>query len=428
MPVQGRGVIGALSSGILLRLAGAAVNLLAVPIGLHALGQERYAASVAILSLAGWLAVGSFGLGNVTAISAAEHKDDEEYDRLVFWRIVISAIITVGLAGMIAIAPYEAFFGRLIKDLPVEDRQEFSYASYYCFFAFIVCAISSPFEGRYVGLLRTAYCNFVRLIWQFAAVLMLAATATLFRSILALCFALTVGPLGAAIWFIVRGASEFPAPKSFRYRFSDGIDLIGRGIGFLTSSLAVLFYGGGSLPIFAFAFGTSQLATAAVVSRIIQVFFSGSAVLLHPLSAAIRHAMKDGDVKWAQLALFRSAIAILIVSISALVLLLTYGETIIHAWAGANLPGLDQWMLPLGVLILAIGWSYLWIYTSFSIWGASLVALLAVAEISTICAVYTYFGMFMIPAWSLYISAAGLTLFSGTVLPIRILRSRQLRQ
>ena len=423
-PVSGtRGIAVALSSGVLLRIAGAAVNLLAVPIGLQVLGQQDYAASVAILSLAGWLTVGSLGLGNVSAISAAEFKHDSEKDNEVFWQIVIAAGATVTLGSLLAIAPFMLFLRNLVEHVSPAGRQELTYTSYYCFFAFAVCAIGSPFEGRYVGLLRTGYCNFVRLVWQAVAVAMLIATVLYLRSVFALCFALTIAPAGSALWFIAQGVRDFPRPRNGRLRMSTLLRLVGQGIGFLTSSLTVLFYGGGSLPVFALAFGPGQLATAAVVSRIIQVYFSGTAVLLHPLSAALRHALKDNDVSWARTTLIRSLVGLISVGSTSAIMLICFGDIAIAKWTGTALPNIHEWMLPLAVMIFAISWSYLWVYVWFALHGALLVAILATVEVITISGIYMIAGAALNPAWSLYVSSAIMLVVSGGVLPLAALRS-----
>jgi O-antigen/teichoic acid export membrane protein len=88
---------------------------------------------------------------------------------------------------------------------------------------------------------------------------------------LALCFAVTIGTTASALWFIIKGIREAPPPKSFTYSLRDSLPLLRQGIGFLASSLAILFYSGGSLPLFAITFGTEQLATAGVMARLVQM-------------------------------------------------------------------------------------------------------------------------------------------------------------
>jgi O-antigen/teichoic acid export membrane protein len=415
-------IIGALSSGLLLRIFGAVLNVLTVPIALRMLGQERYAAFATLLGFAGWLSIGSFGLGTVAAMSSAGLHENDETSRSLFWHATISACVVVGAVSIIALIPFELMSTKLVANASDDLRQELRHASYYCFIAFALCAVASPFEGRYVGLLRADYCNWVRLGWQTVAIGVLIIVAKFYNSILAVSVAVTIGPVGSALWFITKGVIDFPPPKSFAFDLRTSKLVLRQGAGFLASSLAVLFYGGGSLPLFAMAFGTEQLATAAVMARVIQMYFSLTAILLVPLSAALRHAVVEIDTTWVRAALFRSVGILLGTSIITALCLILFGQSLIARWTGTSLPMISEWLLPTGLLLVAISWSYLWVYACFATRGAAPVATLASMEVAIIASLYVALGKQIPAAWSLYIAAGVMLLISGTILPRLVLR------
>lgn len=421
---QSRGVLSAMGSGVLLRIAGAAVNLLIVPIAIHNLGQERYGNLAALLGIAGWLMIGNLGLGNAVAMSLAGLHDRENEARIVFWRAVISACIVIGIALAVAAGPFVFLVRGLAANSPVPQQQELYWAGLYCFFAFAICAIGTPFEGRYFGKLQTAYSNFTRLTWQLISISVLLAMASVLDSVLALCVVMTLAPMGSALWFIGKGIIEYPPPRGFKFRIRDGTSLVGQGLGFLGSSIAIMFHGGGYLPLFAMAFGKDQLATAGVLSRMTQMYCSFIAVLLLPLGFGLRHAISSGDLRWVRKSLSLALIVLLGAAAGAAVVLIFWGEFIVSKWSGTDLPGLREWLAPEALLLGVISWSYVWVFVSFAMHGSLIVAVLAIAEIILISAIYYVAGgSWLSPSHSLYVSALVMLLLSGTVLPCRVLMS-----
>src|ERR1035438_9304782 len=133
MSYPSKGIISSLSSGVLLRVAGAVLNFMAAPIALRTLGQEKYAAFAALLGLAGWLTIGSLGLGKVTAMSVVGLHDDEEKRGTLFWQAVVSTCIVVAAVSVIAFVPFKQMSLHLVTNTSNELEQELNQASYYCF-------------------------------------------------------------------------------------------------------------------------------------------------------------------------------------------------------------------------------------------------------------------------------------------------------
>jgi len=421
-----RGLIGGLSSGLLLRLAGGVLNFLAVPIALRTLGQERYAAFAALFGLAGWLTIGNSGLANATAVFVSEIKDNAKR-REFFWRSAISTFLAVALVGSIAFVPFIRMSTHLVGHGSAALNHELTQAAYYCFAVFMTCAVGQTFEGFYVGVLRVEYVNWCRLIGQVGGIAVVIFLPPFFPNMLAICFATTLGTTSAAVWFTAKAIAEIPPPVPLNYNFRQSLPLFRQGLGFLASSLSTLFYGGASLPLFAMTFGPGQLATAAVMSRMLTMYFSVIAALLIPFAPALRNALAHDDKAWVEKAMRHSGAFLAGAGISAAVGIAILGETVIRRWTGTSLPSLSDWLLPMALLLIAVSWSYFWIYACFATRGSLLVATVAIVEIVLISGQFFLFGRSLAPSSSLLIMAGTMMLLSGTILPVLVLRDLNAR-
>jgi O-antigen/teichoic acid export membrane protein len=417
-----RGLVSALSSGLLLKGVGAVLNLLAVPIALHTLGQEKYAVFAALLGLAGWLSIGNSGLGSATGVLVSEVKDDEYRRREIFWRAAISTLLSVALVSLVAFLPFSWLSARLLSNASPGLEHELASASYYCFAVFVIIAVGATFEGLYVGLLRMEYLNRCAIVGQLAAIVALCSLPFLFPSMITLCICVTLGTTGSAIWFIIKGPFDCPPPPSFSYSFRQSLPLFREGIGFLASGLSTSFYSGASLWIIGLTFGTSELATAGVMSRLTQMYLSLLAALLIPLAPALRNALASDDRRWMRMTLGRAGMLLSGAGICAAFGLNFFGSAIISRWTGAELPALSEWLLPASTLVLVITWTYFWIYVCFAMRGSLPVAVLAVIEVILISTQFYAFGRHLAPSSSMLIMAGTMMAFSGTFLPVIVVR------
>ncbi|MDB5397122.1 MAG: polysaccharide biosynthesis protein [Rhodospirillales bacterium] len=403
------------------------MNFLAVPIALRALGQERYAAFATLFGLAGWLTIGNSGLASATAVFVSEFKDDDRRRHEFFWRSAISTFLAVAVVSAVAFVPFIQLSTHLVGNGSAALSQELTRAAYYCFAVFMVCAVGQTFEGYYVGTLRVEYVNWCRLVGQVAGIGAVIWLPPLFANMLAVCFATTLGTASAAIWFTVKAIAECPPPIPLNYSVRRSLPLFRQGVGFLASSLSTLFYGGASLPLIAMSFGPGQLATAAVMSRMVTMYFSVIAALLIPLAPALRNALASDDQAWVQKAMRNSGAFMAAAAIGAAFGIVFLGDVVIRRWTGTDLPGLSEWLIPMAALLIAISWSYFWIYACFATRGSLPVAMLALAEIVLICGQFVLFGRNLPPSSSLLIMAGTMMLLSGTILPTFVIRDLNAR-
>jgi hypothetical protein len=182
-----------------------------------------------------------------------------------------------------------------------------------------------------------------------------------------------------------------------------------------------MFYCGGGLPLFALVFGKDQLATAGVMAKIVQLYFSLTAILVVPLAAAVKQAIASGDYRWTRKIILECTLVTIAGSAVAAATIILFGTRLIRLWTGVDLPALEHWILPLVVMIAVVGWYHFWIYICFAFEGAWPVAICGLAEITIVTTAYLLLKSYVAPAASLWIAALVMLAFSGTILPIRVI-------
>jgi hypothetical protein len=408
----------AAASGLLLRIVGAAFNLVAVPIALQSLGSEKFAATGVLLGFAAWLTIGGGGLGSAITMLVGAHPTVDAKVRRQIWQGAVACFAGSLLICCAAALLVPMFASQVLPEAAPDVVSDFRVASYCCLIAFAFTAASTPFEGIYAGMLRTGYCNVVRLGWQLVAIVGVLTIGQFATAMTTMSLLMILGPVGASIWFLIKGIQDFPRPAGFRFSMKEGLPLLVQGYGFLISSLAILFYGGGSLPLFALTFGPDELATATVMARIVQLYGGMLFIVLLPASIVLRQAHVARNAVRARhaFALAGGAVACGAVALGGAIVFI--GERAITLWVGAPLPELNSWLLPLATLIGALGWCTTWSYLTQAVRGSLLGAKLAILEISLASLTYIVLGKYIAPSTSLYLLAVTMLACSGTLLPL----------
>jgi O-antigen/teichoic acid export membrane protein len=407
-------------SGLLLRVIGGVFNLVAIPIALQSLGREKFAAAGALLGLAAWLTIGNGGLGTATTMLVAQKSGFAEEDRSLVWQGIISGFFASIAMFAVAALLVPILTPLILPHAPKDVVNDFLLASYSCCAAVALSASAMPFEGIEIGLLNINYCNMVRLLSQLFAILLMFVLGRHTDSILIIALLMVLGPTSASIWFLIKGILDWPLPDGFRFSFGKSLPLLSQGYGFMASSLAVLFFGGGSLPLFAISFGPEQVATATVIARIVQVYYGVLFVLLLPTRVAVRRAHGSGDAALARKTLLGAGAALLCTSATTVVAVLFAGQLLIKVWVGVPLLALNEWLVPLAVMISAASWCITWVYLAHAVQGSYPAAKIALGEIAMASVLYLGLGKHLTPSSSLYVLAGSMLFFSGLLLPLRI--------
>jgi len=416
-----RSITRALPSGLLLKVLGAVLNFALVPLALKLLGAQTYAAFTAIMGFAGWLFLGNGGFASVAIMTIAGHvSEDDTTIQIRFWQATVASFLGVAAAGLVLLWPFLAFIGHMSREVPPEQAWLLYAAGLYCFMATMITLASTPFEGRYIGLLLANYCNIVRTIAQALALFALFILVPLLPNVFSFMVAATLGPVAASTWFLIKGMRDYPPPKGFHVSLRESAPFFTESLGYLTVSLAIIFYMGGCVPLFALLYGQEELATAGVMAKGVQLCFSVTAIFVVPFSAALKQAIASGDLAWAKKMLVLCGSLIFLGGLCGAAFIAFYGLPLMKLWTGTELPALQQWTYAFAFTVAAAGWYNFWVQSCFAFEGARPVAICAVLEVATTCLLCLVFQSTLAPSASLWFAAASMLGFSGLVLPFRI--------
>ncbi|MEM0954661.1 MAG: hypothetical protein AAGI24_11030 [Pseudomonadota bacterium] len=416
-------IVKALQSGLALRGSGVFFNLLFVPIAIGALELDLYGYLATVLGLASWLSIASLGMRQTTAMRVAGlPAKDEACESVILVRAFSIVVICIVCAQFLYVCVARTLLFSTSSSLANTPALSIVIALVVSSICYIITSLSSPFEGLRIGKLESDYCNRVRFIAQLIAIFVLLGAPAFPPAIPVFAFIALMAPVLASCWFLLRGAPLVNGIARSALSYRNTWQMAKEGGGYAASSIAVLFLGGASLPLFVSAFGERDLATAAVISRVIQLYFSLLAVFLIPFSAALKSALSIKDLLWIKSALSVGAASFFVTYCVATIILGLWGEWLITAWTSTRLPNLGYWIHSCGVLMGAITWVYFWVYVAFALFGASLVARLAVIEIGFTSFLYFLLSNAVPSAASLLISSFVIVLISGVVLPLKALQ------
>jgi O-antigen/teichoic acid export membrane protein len=349
-----------ISQGIVTGLAGRALalvtGLVSVPLTIHYLGTERYAAWVLLNSLLVWINLAEFGLGNgmVNAVSSAvANKQREDAQRFVastFWMLVaIAGVAGVGVGLVWPWLNWSVLFGVRSAGVATELDAAIIAALGIFFvslplsaFAKVLCALQEARLANlwggvgnlcsFLGLLAVTYCK-GSLVW-----LVLGYSGSL----------LLVNLLGT-LWLFFRH-TPWLQPKLRCAEWKSALELLGGGSKFFVINIASLLILETDYFIVAHYLDPHAVAQYSVTWRLFGYATLIQNLAVNSLWPAYCEAFARKDVSWIQRTL-RTNLFFGIGSTALLVIfLILTGQQLVLWWAGpeavppfALLPWMGAW-------------------------------------------------------------------------------------
>jgi O-antigen/teichoic acid export membrane protein len=330
--------------------------LVSVPLTIHYLGTERYAAWVLLNSLLVWINLAEFGLGNgmVNAVSSAvaneQREDAQRFVASTFWMLVaIAGVAGVGVGLVWPWLNWNVLFGVRSADVATELDVAIIAALGIFFvslplsaFAKVLCALQ---EARLANLWGGAgnLCSFLGLLavtyWKGSLVwLVLGYSGSL----------LLVNLLGT-LWLFFRHA-PWLKPKLRRAEWKSAWELLGGGSKFFVINIASLLILETDYFIVAHYLDPHAVTQYSVTWRLFSYATLVQNLAVSSLWPAYCEAFARKDVPWIQRTL-RTNLLFGVGSTTVLVLfLLLSGQQLIGWWAGSEavppfalLPWMGAW-------------------------------------------------------------------------------------
>lgn len=338
--IRKRRLTYALVMGVISKTLAIAMQWLALPLALKALGTERYAAFLALQALVAWASLLALGLvpSLPRFISDAASAHNRSLERNIFQTTVIylAAVCTIFALVMLALG-YVIPPSRMVATHGVTASQIFPA---YETVIFLTCL---QLLGNVMPSIRGGYQE-LHYSYAWAASASLVVIFALMQlnggqSSIAIFLAATYGPLPllmladmALICFqrpyLLAGRANFSGTgKLLAPQASNAF--VAQLAYFLVSFLPTL--------IIAHLAGTAATATFGSVMQFLILAGSGMNLIYQPLVPAIANAYANNDGIWVRRAYFRAAKLVLLICGLGLVIDVFFGNYLLSSWLGSKL-------------------------------------------------------------------------------------------
>jgi len=358
-----RAIILTSSSGIIARFVNVVTGLLAVPITLHYLGNDRFGLWMSITSFVYFLTFADMGLG--IGLQNALNQCDGQDNRTRPCALISSAIMVVALIGVTlsAIAAYILPIMPLTKLIKTETdlaAQELLPTAQAVTIAFAI--------GLTSGLIQRIFSAYQRGYWSN---LSLALGRLLALASLLICIWMRASlPLIAFLFmfvpYVVTLACSLPffranpwlRPRVSHIKLSElhCVSRIGV-LGFGAQIAASLMISGPAI-IIANRLGTTSVTPYSITQRLLGVAGIIFTVALQPLWPAYGEAAARGDMKWVRRTFGRSVVFGTAIMVPLTLLVLVFGQRLILLWTSQPeaIPGFSL-LLACSVWAMIMAWN-----------------------------------------------------------------------
>ena len=349
--------------GLLSKLFSIAASLITIPLTLQYLGDERFGLWMAISSAIALLAFADLGVGNglVNAISNASGRDNHQEIK----KYISSATIVLCFIGLTILLIFYGLYSHikwasLFHLTSPEAIDEAGPAALICVIVFALNLPIGMVQRVQMGLQMGFLSNFWQILsslFTLGAVL-LVVHLKLGLPLLVLAQAgmpVAVGLMNGILFF--GGRFRNLAPNISHVHIGSSLSILKLGLLFFVLQIVgAMMYSSDSL-IIANVLGAQDVPIFTVTDKIFSLVTLIVSTTLMPLWPAYSEALSRGDIGWS-LKIFKKSIVYSIgISLVLTLLLICFGQQIIHFWIGGPMTIPMSLLLGMGAwkVIEAIG-------------------------------------------------------------------------
>ncbi len=352
----------AILTSMLSKVATIAVQIVAIPIAINALGSERFGVFVMITALLSWLNLASAGLfpSLTREISRTKfnNKRVASLFAVVFYLVgAISITCGLGAAAILYLVPVQNLFGDGFELYASEIRL----GGYVAISIVVLQIISSVAEAARAGFQEQHINNLWGVMGGITSLIALVTTMLYIPSLVAIILAVH----GAAAIAKVANMTQmigfhrrylFPHPSSWDRSVVQV--LVSSSSAFLLVQIASIASQQASAFIVGYIRGPDEVAVFYIMLQMI-VLLGGTVVMFtQPVWPAITDAIQQKDHAWAKqrakLLLWGLCFYALLIAI----LIAVFGETIIHFWIGPEITPSSTLLTLTGVYFFVVVWNH----------------------------------------------------------------------
>lgn len=355
-----RGVAAGTASSFLVRCAGMANTLVAMPIALHTLGVERFGTFLLLFGVINWITLGSFGVQNALGRAIASKTVQQEQVPDLLGAALVYAAVTTGLTAFAVTGAFYIWKSSVGNSLHVPLREVTTAATLMIVMSTLQIMLQA-FEGTRIGNLQLYAVNFTRLagsLFSFICLMVLPiywSTMSIF--VIALNGGLLLGAVLNALIVLQRIRPRF---RHLKRDIESLRSLAWSGLAYLIIGVASLFQTHVPVLILASLKGPSSAVDLGLFIRLLFVQMTAVGMVTAPFWPALLHARAEGDLKWARKSVALSALIVVGVGLVFFVFVGVLGRELIWIWTRRSL---DQgWLFQflIGSYFFQMAWTHYW--------------------------------------------------------------------
>jgi len=345
------------------KVVGVVTMLIAVPLTLHYLGSERYGMWMTINSIVAMMSFANLGmgLGVMNAVSEAHGREDRQaavrYVSSGFFMLsAVALFILIGFAVVYPMIPWQRVF-QVTSPQAIREAGPALGIFLVCFAANLPLGMVQQVQlGYQEGFINSLWESAGKVLGLVGLLLVIYLKAGLVWLVLAVAGAPVLAWLSNSI-FLYGCSRPWLGPRFRNYHGTSARKVLHTGLFFFILQMGlVLIYGSDNLIITQFL-GPDEVTQYAIPYQMFSQALVIFNIIYAPLWPAYAEAMTRGDMNWVQKTLGRSLKIILLSTGVISLVLVIFGNQLLHFWVGPTIspPLLLNLGLGLWMLILAFG-------------------------------------------------------------------------
>lgn len=333
----------AIGTSVISKLSGALVQLAILPLALASLGQDRFAAFLALTSLAAWM--GPLGLGLLPALtrelSAASAADDIARQKSMFaaafwFTLLVGLLALVATAAVAAVWDPRGSLG-LSGDIEAAEAQLSLFAAIGVvavhFFATLSQAVRAGYQEGYVSNLLSAIGN----VLTFLAVYALASGEPHIAMFILAAYAPMTLVLLLDFAVIIKGRPFLWPPHTKNAQAETLRSLLGTSLVTWAGQLHYFLTAFASIVIVSRYFSSADTVAFGALMRVTMLGYGVIALLVWPIVPALTDAVHLGDSAWARRTCSQMAVIVPSAGVAGGAIIAFLGPTLLPWWMGSDL-------------------------------------------------------------------------------------------
>jgi len=395
---DGRGIVASAGTSLLARVASVGTTLIAMPVALHTLGDDRFAAFLLLFGVINWITLGSFGVHSALGRAIASRTIATDEIPSMLGASLVCATITTGITAL-AVNVGFVMWGRTAGVHLRLPLREFYAAGFVMIALSTMQIVLQVFEGVQIGNLKLYLANLLRLLGSLFTFGCLLILPRFWPSMVVFVVALNGGLLLGAI------ANAAYVMREYRPDFSHlGRDLsslrrlAGSGLAFLVLTVASLFQTHVPVLLLAMLRGPVAAIDFGLLVRLLFVLMTGLSMITSPLWPAISSARSAADHAWVRKSVRFSGLLVVGAGAASCLVIAPFAAKVLHLWTGRNPTEPLAFQVLFGIYFLQMAWSHYWGVVMIGLSRERLVSVVQLVE-----------GLVMITAGSLLAQRSGAT-------------------